>query len=235
MLTIHDLHAGYGAFEVLFGVNLTVKAGQWVSLIGTNGAGKSTLLNSITGIHKVSQGKIVFKDKDITLDHTHSICRMNLGYMAEGHPIFANLTVKENLELGGIGVGLKKAQQQQKIEEIYELFPLFKARHKQLAGTFSGGEQQLLALGRCLMASPDLILCDEPTLGLSPVMVSELFRILKILHQQGTAILLVEQNVELALTFCDYGYVLDQGVVTLSGLGADLLNDPQVQKAYLGY
>lgn len=235
MLTINDLHAGYGAFEVLFGVTLKVETAQWVSIIGTNGTGKSTLLNSIAGIHQPSQGEIIFKGKDITSQSPYSICRMNLSYMAEGHPIFNNLTVKENLELGGIGVGLPKTRQRQKIEEIYELFPLFKNRAKQRAGTFSGGEQQLLALGRCLMASPDLILCDEPTLGLSPVMVNELFRILKLLHQQGTALLLVEQNVEQALTYCDYAYVLDQGIITLSGSGIDLLKDPQVQKAYLGY
>jgi branched-chain amino acid transport system ATP-binding protein len=235
MLAIQDLHAGYGSFEVLFGVTLTVEAGQWVSLIGTNGAGKSTLLNSVAGIHKTTQGEIFFKNKNITDYNSYSICRMNLGYIAEGHPIFNNLTVKENLELGGIGVGLSKTCQRQKIEEIYDLFPLFKDRSKQRAGTFSGGEQQLLALGRCLMANPELILCDEPTLGLSPVMVGELFRILRLLHQQGTALLLVEQNVEQALTFCDYAYVLDQGVITLAGAGTDLLTDPQVQKAYLGY
>jgi branched-chain amino acid transport system ATP-binding protein len=235
VLVVKDLDAYYDTFEVLFGVNLTVEIGQWVSLIGTNGAGKTTLLNSIVGLHKDRCGQVFYQGQDISQYSTYSICRMNLGYMAEGHPIFNTLTVKENLELGGIGIGLSISQQRQKMEEIFDLFPLLKDRSSQRAGTFSGGEQQLLALGRCLMASPQLILCDEPTLGLSPVMVGELFKVLKLLHQRGTAILLVEQNVEQALFFCDYAYVLDQGVITLSGTGQDLLKDQRVQKAYLGY
>ena len=235
MLEIKDLHAGHGAFEVLFGINLKINAGQWVSLIGTNGAGKTTLLNTIAGIHKPTQGEIWFKGNNIINLEPPTIHRLNLAYMAEGHPIFHHLTVKENLELGGIAINLSPKQQNQKLEEVYHLFPFLEQRLKQRAGTFSGGEQQLLSLARCLMTNPQLILCDEPTLGLSPFRVKELFKILKHLHQQGTALLLVEQNVEQALLFCDTAHVLEQGVITLTDTGEALLKNPDVQKAYLGY
>ena len=235
MLEIKNLHAGYGAFEVLFGIDLEVSNGQWVSLIGTNGAGKTTLLNTIAGIHDATKGEIWFRGTNITAFKPYEMYRLEIAYMAEGHPIFQNLTVKENLELGGIAVGLSSKQQAQKLEENYHLFPFLKDRLKQRAGTFSGGEQQLLSLARCLMTNPKLILCDEPTLGLAPFMVKELFRILKYLHQQGTTLLMVEQNVEQALLFCDNAYVLEQGMITLSGTGAELLKNPDVQKAYLGY
>ena len=234
MLEIKNLHAGYGAFEVLFGIDLKINKGQWVSLIGTNGAGKTTLLNTISGIHKSTEGEIWFKGTNITAFKPCEMYRLGMAYMAEGHPIFQNLSVKENLELGGIAVGLSPKQQAQKLEENYHLFPFLEQRLKQRAGTLSGGEQQLLSLARCLMTSPQLILCDEPTLGLAPFMVKELFRILKHLHQQSTTLLMVEQNVEQALLFCDEAHVLEQGVITLSGTGAKLLKNAAVQKAYLG-
>ncbi|RZI46802.1 ABC transporter ATP-binding protein [Candidatus Finniella inopinata] len=234
MLEIKNLYVGYGAFEVLHGIDLKIGKGQLVSLIGTNGAGKTTLLNTLAGIHRPTEGEVRFKGVNITAFRPCQTYQLGLAYMAEGHPIFQSLTVQENLELGGIAVGLSSRQQRNKFEEVYHLFPFLEQRLKQRAGTFSGGEQQLLSLARCLMTTPQLILCDEPTLGLAPFMVKELFRILKHLHTQGTTLLLVEQNVEQALLFCDEAFVLEQGRIILSGTGDELLKNPDVQRSYLG-
>mgnify|MGYP002783776856 CR=1 FL=1 len=234
MLVVQNLHAGYDAFKVLRGIDFTVAKGQWVSIIGTNGAGKTTLMNTLTGILPATEGSVFFQGIDTTHYKPFQLSKLGISYMAEGRQIFNPMTVKDNLELGGIAIGLSRLQIQRKLQEIYQQFPSLHRRLYQKAGTLSGGEQQLLALGRCLMSSPSFLLCDEPTLGLSPIAVSNFFQILQNLHRQGIAVLMVEQNIELALRFCDQAYVMNRGQITLSGTGQDLLNDPQVKQIYLG-
>ncbi len=235
MLTVQNLHVGYGVFEVLFGIELVVQKGAWVSIVGTNGSGKTTLMNALMGINLPTHGLVQWKDLDITYHKPFERCRLGMGYLAEGRQLFPHLTVHENLELGAIAARLPKIPRQKKIQEVYQRFPHLFQRRKQKAGTLSGGEQQILALARCLIADPEILLCDELSLGLSPAAVKDFFKVLQDLHNKGTTILMVEQNVELALQLCTYGYVLDQGQVTLSGTGKELLKNPQVQEVYLGF
>jgi branched-chain amino acid transport system ATP-binding protein len=232
MLRVEGLHVYYGGIHALKGVNLKVDAGRIVTLIGANGAGKSTTLRAIVGLVKPRSGAIQFADHDIVRMTTHEIIRRGIGVSPEGRHVFPNLTVIENLELGAYHQGIKEFQEQ--LEWVCTLFPRLQERQKQLAGTLSGGEQQMVALGRALMSRPKLVLLDEPSLGLAPLMVEEVFKTIQTINRQGATILLVEQNAMAALNVADYGYVLETGRVIFEGTGQKLLQDERVRKAYLG-
>ena len=232
MLKIVNLAAAYGSIPALSGVSLQVPAGQIVALIGANGAGKSTLMRTITGLQRPQQGKIIFRGREIQGLATPEIMRRGLALCPEGRRIFPHLTVAENLILGGYYS--QKRRRQRDMAQIFELFPRLAERQQQLAGTLSGGEQQMLALGRALMSRPTLLLLDEPSLGLAPLLVQEVFKILARINRRGTTILLVEQNAVAALKLAHYGYVLENGRLTLEGTGRELLNHPRMRSAYLG-
>jgi branched-chain amino acid transport system ATP-binding protein len=232
LLEIKDLHVYYGGIHALKGVSISVEKGEIVTIIGANGAGKSTLLNAVSGIVKYREGSILFKGE--TLPRLpHLIVKRGIVQVPEGRLIFANLTVKDNLMLGAYlrndVEGIKRD-----LEMVYELFPRLKEREKQMAGTLSGGEQQMLAIGRGLMSNPELVLLDEPSLGLAPMMVETIFRVIKDIKSMGKTILLVEQNAYKALATADRAYVLEQGRIVKSGRAQDLLNDPGVKESYLG-
>ena len=233
MLQIKNLHTYYGAIHALKGIDMEVKEGEVVSLIGSNGAGKTTLLNSIMGICKATKGNISFKDKDITNIYTHKLNSMGIGISPEGREVFPALSVEENLRLGAYIVK-NKNDILRSYERIYELFPRLKERYKQCAGTLSGGEQQMLAVGRALMSEPSLLLLDEPSLGLAPNFVMMIFDMVKEINKQGVTILLIEQNANMALQVSTRAYVLENGVVSLSGDSKDIAKDSRVMKAYLG-
>jgi branched-chain amino acid transport system ATP-binding protein len=232
MLKVNDLHVYYGGIHALKGVDLNVEAGQIVTLIGANGAGKSTTLRAIVGLVKPRSGSIRFGDEELGKMNTHQIIRLGIGVSPEGRHVFPNLTVLENLELGAYHQRPKEFLVQ--LEWVHSLFPRLKERQKQLAGTLSGGEQQMVALGRALMSHPKLVLLDEPSLGLAPLVVEEVFRTIQAINEQGATILLVEQNAMAALNVADYAYVLETGRVILKGSGQQLLQDERVRKAYLG-
>lgn len=239
LLDIKNLNVYYGAIHALKGVCLEIHAGEIVTLIGSNGAGKSTLLRALSGIVKASTGKITYDSVAhgrIALHEmpSHEIVRKGIAQVPEGRQIFANLTVKENLELGAYSRHDIKDSIQAEFDEIFELFPRLKERLKQNAGTLSGGEQQMLAIGRALMAKPHLLLLDEPSLGIAPTLVQQIFETLRKINQKGVTILLVEQDAYLALETAQRAYVLETGKITLSGNAKDLLNNPEVKKAYLG-
>ncbi|SFM86272.1 ABC transporter ATP-binding protein [Thermodesulforhabdus norvegica] len=232
MLLVDNIHVYYGGIHALKGISVKVEKGQIVTLIGANGAGKTTTLRSIVGLVRPRQGRIVFNGEDLTRLKTHEIMRRGIGISPEGRRVFANLTVIENLELGAYN---RPPQEFQKdLEWVFSLFPRLAERRKQLAGTLSGGEQQMLALGRALMSRPSLVLLDEPSLGLAPLVVEEVFETIQTINQQGSTILLVEQNAMAALNIAHYGYVLETGRVVLKGTGKELLEDERVRKAYLG-
>jgi branched-chain amino acid transport system ATP-binding protein len=232
MLRVNDLHVYYGGIHALKGVDLKVEVGQIVTLIGANGAGKSTALRSIVGLVKPRSGVVRFGDEDLGRMNTHEIIRLGIGVSPEGRRVFPNLSVLENLELGAYHQHPKEFLIQ--LEWVHSLFPRLRERQSQLAGTLSGGEQQMLALGRALMSRPKLVLLDEPSLGLAPLVVEEVFRTIRTINEQGATILLVEQNAMAALNIADYAYVLETGRVTLEGSGQHLLQDERVRKAYLG-
>lgn len=232
MLKINDLQVYYGGIHALKGIHLNVEQGQIVTLIGANGAGKSTTLRTIVGLVRARSGSVVFKGEDISRLSTHQVIRRGIGVSPEGRRVFPNLTVLENLELGAYNDSPKDFQQQ--LDWVYSLFPRLKERSKQLAGTLSGGEQQMLAVGRALMSRPQLVLLDEPSLGLAPLVVEEVFRTIETVNRQGATILLVEQNAMAALHVAHYAYVLETGRVTAEGTGKTLLEDERVRKAYLG-
>ncbi len=232
MLEVNDLHVFYGGIHALKGVNLSVSPGQIVTLIGANGAGKSTTLRSIVGLAKPRKGSIRFQDEEVSRKATHEIIRMGIGISPEGRKVFPNLTVMENLELGAYNQSHRDFAEQ--LEWVFSLFPRMKEREQQLAGTLSGGEQQMLALGRALMSRPRLVLLDEPSLGLAPLVVQEVFRTIQTINEGGATILLVEQNAIAALQIAHYGYVLETGEVMLEGTGESLLQDERVREAYLG-
>jgi len=232
MLEVNDLHVYYGGIHALKGVNLSVSPGQIVTLIGANGAGKSTTLRSIVGMARPRQGSIRFQDEEVSRKETHQIIRMGIGISPEGRKVFPNLTVMENLELGAYNRTHREFVDQ--LEWVFSLFPRLKEREEQLAGTLSGGEQQMLALGRALMSRPRLVLLDEPSLGLAPLVVQEVFRTIQTINEGGATILLVEQNAIAALQIAHYGYVLETGEVMLEGTGESLLQDERVRQAYLG-
>ena len=231
MLEIKDLHVNYGAVHALNGVSMTVKDGEIVSLIGANGAGKTTTLRTITGLEKAAGGSITFDGHDLRKTEPSKIITLKLAHVPEGRHIFPQMTVEENLEMGAFTDPTDMAKT---MADVYERFPRLKERKRQLAGTLSGGEQQMLAVGRALMSKPKLLMLDEPSLGLAPIVVREIFDIIRTVNQQGITVLLNEQNANMALKVADYAYVLETGTLTLSGTGAELLTNEQVKAAYLG-
>lgn len=231
MLEIKDLHVNYGAVHALNGVSMTVNDGEIVSLIGANGAGKTTTLRTITGLEKAASGSITFDGHDLRKTEPSKIITLKLAHVPEGRHIFPQMTVEENLEMGAF---TDPADMAKTMADVYERFPRLKERKRQLAGTLSGGEQQMLAVGRALMSKPKLLMLDEPSLGLAPIVVREIFDIIRTVNQQGITVLLNEQNANMALKVADYAYVLETGTLTLSGTGAELLADENVKAAYLG-
>ncbi len=233
MLKIEDLHVYYGGIHALKGINFEVPEGKVITLIGANGAGKSTTLRTICGLVENSEGKIYYKEKDISTLDTKGRTEAGLVMVPEGRRIFPNLTVLENLKLGAFKrtdeSGIKND-----LKWVYELFPRLEERLEQKAGTLSGGEQQMLAVGRALMSRPELLLMDEPSLGLAPLLVKEIFEIIEEINSEGTTILLIEQNAYAALNIADYAYVLETGEIMMSGPGKELLEKDEVRKAYLG-
>ncbi|MDU2417645.1 ABC transporter ATP-binding protein [Negativicoccus succinicivorans] len=233
MLEVNDIHVYYGAIHALKGVSLSVKEGQIVALIGANGAGKSTTLRTISGLLRPKVGDITFEGDSITKKNVQSIVRSGISQVPEGRRIFAPLTVLENLELGAF-TRKDKDGVAHDMELVFKRFPRLAERKKQLAGTLSGGEQQMLAMGRALMSRPRLLLLDEPSMGLSPLFVKEIFDIIQHINEQGTTILLVEQNAHMAMSIADYAYVLETGKITLEGPGQELMQSEAVRVAYLG-
>lgn len=232
LLEVHDLHAAYGAIRALRGISFHVEAGEVVTLIGANGAGKSTTLNTLSGLMKPTQGRIVFDGQDISGWRGDRITARGLIQVPEGRQVIATMTVHENLLLGAYT--RRDGEVSADIERMFERFPRLRERRDQKAGSLSGGEQQMLAIGRALMARPRLLLLDEPSLGLAPIIVREIFTIVRELHDSGVTILLVEQNARLALQAADRGYVMETGRIGLSGRGDELLHDDRVRQAYLG-
>ena len=233
LLKIENLEACYGKVTALKGINLEVREGQIVTLLGSNGAGKSTTLRTLSGLLEASGGRVTFRGEDITNKPAHEIVRRGLIHIPEGRHVFKDLTVKENLELGAYNLK-DKQERRRRLQAVFERFPILAQRSRQLGGTLSGGEQQMLAVGRGLMSSPKLLMMDEPSMGIAPLIVREIANIIKKLNEEGTTILLVEQNAKMALGLADYGYVLDIGRIVLEGKGADLRKDEKVVKAYLG-
>ena len=231
MLKIEDLQVYYGAIHAIKGVSFEVHQGEIVALIGANGAGKSTILKTISGLMHPRSGSITFCDENIAHMDAYKLLRHGLAHVPEGRRIFLQMSVQENLEMGAF---IKKEVSQQDLDMVFDLFPRLKERRKQIAGTLSGGEQQMLAMSRALMSHPKLIMLDEPSMGLAPILVDQIFDIIKELHKQGTTILLVEQNARKALQVADRAYVLETGAITLSGTGAELSSSDDVKKAYLG-
>ena len=233
MLKVTDLNVFYGPIHALKGISLEVSDGEIVTLIGSNGAGKSTTLNSITGLVKVSSGKVELDGKDITNLASHKIVEMGISLSPEGREVFPALSVEENLRLGAY-TRQDKGEISANFDRVYELFPRLKERIKQAAGTLSGGEQQMLAIGRSLMSSPRILLLDEPSMGLAPNLVLMIFDLIVSINKQGTTILLIEQNANMALSIANRAYVLETGNISLSGKASDLANDDRVRRAYLG-
>lgn len=233
MLKVEGLHTYYGNIHALKGIDLEVKKGEIVSLIGSNGAGKSTLLSTITGIAHAQSGSVIFKGMNITNTAPYNITKTGISISPEGREVFPALTVEENLRLGAFVVKDKK-KIADGYERVYDLFPRLKERYKQTAGTMSGGEQQMLAIGRALMSNPELLLLDEPSLGLAPNIVLQIFDLIKSINAQGVTTLLIEQNANMALGISNRAYVLENGVVSMSGIAKDIANDPRVKMAYLG-
>lgn len=231
MLEIKDLHVNYGAVHALNGVSMTVKDGEIVSLIGANGAGKTTTLRTITGLEKAAGGSITFDGHDLRKTEPSKIITLKLAHVPEGRHIFPQMTVEENLEMGAFTDPTDMAKT---MADVYERFPRLKERKRQLAGTLSGGEQQMLAMARALMSKPRLLMLDEPSMGLAPILVEQIFDIIRALHKSGTTILLVEQNAQMALSVANRAYVLETGKISMSGDAQELLHNDAVRKAYLG-
>ncbi len=232
LLKVNELHVYYGSIHAIKGISFEVNEGEVVTLIGANGAGKSTTLNSVAGLLKLGNGNVEFNGKVLNGIPAHKIVKEGMALCPEGRRIFQQLTVKENLEMGAyIGDG---STLDTDLGNVYELFPRLKERYKQIAGTLSGGEQQMLAMGRALMSHPKLLMLDEPSMGLAPILVEQIFDIIKQLHSKGTTILLVEQNAQMALKVADRGYVLETGRIVTTGTGRELLHNDSVRKAYLG-
>ncbi len=233
MLKIENLNVHYGGIHALRGVNMHIEKGKIISLIGANGAGKSTTLKSIMGLVNKSGGSVIYKGEDITKSNTIDIVKKGIALTPEGRKVFPDQTVKENLLLGAYLRKDKKGIKED-LEWIYTLFPRLLEREWQIAATLSGGEQQMLAVGRSLMSRPELLMMDEPSLGLAPIIVKDIFSIIKEINRAGVSVLLIEQNAKAALEISDYAYVLETGVVTLEGAGKDLISNDAVRKAYLG-
>ncbi|MFD1626932.1 ABC transporter ATP-binding protein [Azospirillum griseum] len=233
MLSVSNLDLFYGDAQALDGVTLEVAEGSTTAIVGANGAGKTSLIRTVAGILKPARGSIRFRGQEIAGLPSHAVCNLGVGQVAEGRQIFPSLSVRENLEMGAV-IPRARASAKPTMERVLALFPRLLERMDQAAGTLSGGEQQMLAIGRCLMGKPDLIMFDEPSLGLSPALVQELFRIIRALAADGMTIILVEQNVAASLKIAQRAYVLENGRVVLSGSGVALLDDPAVRQAYLG-
>jgi branched-chain amino acid transport system ATP-binding protein len=233
MLSVEELSVNYKAIRALKGVNCEIRQGEIVALIGANGAGKSTTLNAISGIVPAAVGRIIFEGRDITGVKPHEIVRMGICQVPEGRRLFAGMSVIENLEMGAYTRKDRKGIQET-LEKVFQLFPRLAERKKQLARTLSGGEQQMLAMGRALMSTPRLLLLDEPSMGLAPMLVEKIFEIIREINNSGTTIMLVEQNAHMALAIASRAYVLETGEVVLQGGAAELAADPEVRKAYLG-
>jgi branched-chain amino acid transport system ATP-binding protein len=234
MLTLRDIHAGYGRVRVLHGIDLTIGAGELVTLLGANGAGKSTLLKVISGLLNPSQGRILFLDQELTRRRPNAIVQAGVVQVPEGRQIFAELTVEQNLILGAYSHGSRRELLEKMYPQVFGLFPILKDRFHGRAGSLSGGEQQMLAIARGLMARPKILLLDEPSLGLAPLVVQNIFEILKGLRAEGIPILLVEQNMRAALKIADRGYVLETGRIVNQGTARELLENDEVRKRYLG-
>lgn len=232
MIEVRDLHAGYGHMTVLHGVSLKIGTGEIVALLGSNGAGKSTLNNNLSGLFTPKKGQILFDGLDITGFASERMVDLGIIQVPEGRRIFPNMTVRENLELGGYLRG--RARRGENLERVVSVFPRLSERFGQSAGTLSGGEQQMLAIGRGMMAEPRLLILDEPSLGLSPLLVEELFSLIRKLNEEGLSIFLVEQNVMQSLEIADRAYVMENGVIVLSGAADTLIDDPELKKSYLG-
>ena len=233
ILEIENIDLFYGDAQALDDVSLNVGEGELVAIVGANGAGKSSLIRTIAGIETARSGRIRFKGNDITGMPSYTVCNLGIGQVAEGRQIFPSLTVQENLEMGAL-LPRARAKMQEQMGKVYEFFPRLAERRGQHAGTMSGGEQQMLAIGRCLMGQPDLIMFDEPSLGLAPALVQELFRVIRALNERGHPVILVEQNVAVSLKLAKRAYVLENGRIVMSGTGNELLHDDRVRQAYLG-
>ena len=232
ILKVEDINVYYGSIHAIKGISFEVNQGEIVTLIGSNGAGKSTTLNTVAGLLRSRTGSITFEGENLGHVPCHKIVSKGLALVPEGRRVFLQMTVQENLEMGAYTRGAKVPESD--LEKVYEQFPRLKERRKQVAGTLSGGEQQMLAMSRALMSKPKLMMLDEPSMGLAPILVDQIFSIIKDLHAAGTTILLVEQNASKALEIADRAYVLETGNITLSGTGAELSQSDQVKKAYLG-
>ena len=231
LLNVSDINVYYGAIHAIKGVSFHVDEGEIVTLIGANGAGKSTTLKTISGLLRSKTGSITFEDHDISAVQPHKLVAHGLAHVPEGRRVFLQMTVEENLEMGAY---VKSAGVEESLAKVYELFPRLRERRRQIAGTLSGGEQQMLAMGRALMSEPKLMMLDEPSMGLAPILVDQIFQIIQSLHKAGTTILLVEQNAQMALSVADRGYVLETGKVVKSAPARELLEDASVKAAYLG-
>ena len=233
MLSIRNLDLYYGDAQALSDVSLEIGKGEIVAIVGANGAGKSSLIRCIAGMEPPRSGKISFQDKDITGRESHHICNLGVGQVAEGRQVFPTLTVLENLQMGAM-LPRARAGAHTMLREVFAMFPKLEQRRDQLAGTMSGGEQQMLAIGRCLMGAPELIMFDEPSLGLAPLVVQEVLHSIRLLNERGLTILLVEQNVAVSLRISNRAYVLENGRIVMSGAGSELLHNERVRQAYLG-
>lgn len=233
MLKIENLHVKYGAIHAVKGIDLEVKEGEIVTLIGANGAGKSSTLKAISGLEKAAEGSITFNGQSLNKLSARNIMKLGISHVPEGRRIFAGLTVLENLEMGAY-LRKDKAGIKEDLKKVYARFPILEKRSRQNAATLSGGEQQMLAMGRALMAKPKLLLLDEPSMGLAPILVQEIFSIIQDIKAQGTTVLLVEQNARMALSIADRGYVLETGKVVYAGTGEELAESEEIAKAYLG-
>ena len=233
MLEIKDLKVSYGMIQAIKGISFEVNTGEVIALIGANGAGKTTILHTITGLLNADSGSVTYEGKDITRMPGHKIVSMGIAHVPEGRRVFANMTVLQNLKLGAY-TRKDKAEIAETLEMVYTRFPRLKERKNQLAGTLSGGEQQMLAMGRALMSHPQIILMDEPSMGLSPIFVNEIFDIIEEVSKSGTTVLLVEQNAKKALSIADRAYVLETGNIVLDGKASELLDNDSIKKAYLG-
>lgn len=233
MLEIKDLYVNYGAVEAIKGISFFVKPGEIVTLIGANGAGKTTTLHTISGLVKAKSGSITYNGTDLLKTEPSRMITLGIAHVPEGRHVFPEMSVEDNLQMGAYTSKNKDAVQES-MKDVYEKFPRLRERRKQLAGTLSGGEQQMLAVGRALMGKPGIILMDEPSMGLSPLLVKEVFAIIREIHEAGITVLLNEQNAKMALSIADRAYVLETGVISISGDAKELLNDERVKKAYLG-
>ena len=233
ILEVNNLHVSYGAIHAVQGVSFKMEEGQTVALIGSNGAGKSTILRTISGLERAKSGSIKFQGVELTKMKPHKIVELGIAHVPEGRRVFTNMSVTENLRMGA-NLDKSATHIKEGLEKVFEIFPRLKERENQIAGTLSGGEQQMLALGRALMTNGSLLMLDEPSMGLAPIIVEDIFRIIREINKAGTSILLIEQNAFLALNTASSAYVLETGYITMEGPSAQLLSDPRVKEAYLG-